>query len=53
MMKLSAGDVAGEKSIKTLTEVINDLNNDPDITKRFGQKGLGTQKPRQGNTDAS
>jgi serine protein kinase len=41
MMKLSAGEVAGEKSIKTLTEVINDLNNAPDITKRFGQKGLG------------
>jgi len=41
MMKLSAGDVAGEKSIKTLSEVINDLNSDPDITKRFGQKGLG------------
>ncbi|HNW97694.1 MAG TPA: hypothetical protein PKK00_04695 [Bacteroidales bacterium] len=41
MMKLSAGDVAGEKSIKTLSEVISDLNNDPDITKRFGQKGLG------------
>jgi len=41
MMKLSAGEVAGEKSIKTLAEVINDLNNDPDITKRFGQKGLG------------
>ena len=41
MMKLSAGEVAGEKSIKTLGEVISDLNNDPDITKRFGQKGLG------------
>jgi len=41
MMKLSAAEVAGEKSIKTLSEVINDLNNDPDITKRFGQKGLG------------
>ncbi len=41
IMKLSAGEVAGEKSIKTLSEVINDLNNDPDITKRFGQKGLG------------
>ena len=41
MMKLSAGEVAGEKSIKTLSEVISDLNNDPDITKRFGQKGLG------------
>lgn len=41
MMKLSAGEVAGEKSIKTLVEVINELNNDPDITKRFGQKGMG------------
>lgn len=41
MMKLAAGEVAGDKSIKTLSEVINDLNNDPDITKRFGQKGLG------------
>lgn len=41
MMKLSAGEVAGEKSIKTLSEVIDDLNRDPDIIKRFGQKGLG------------
>ncbi len=41
MMKLAAGEVAGEKSIKTLNEVISDLNNDPDVTKRFGQKGLG------------
>ncbi|OQY02954.1 MAG: serine protein kinase [Bacteroidetes bacterium 4572_117] len=41
MMKLSAGEVAGEKSIKTLTEVINELNIATDITKRFGQKGLG------------
>jgi serine protein kinase len=41
MMKLAAGEIAGEKSIKTLSEVINELNNDPDITKRFGQKGLG------------
>jgi serine protein kinase len=41
MMKLAAGEVAGEKSIKTLAEVMNELNNDPDITKRFGQKGLG------------
>lgn len=41
MMKLSAGEIAGEKSIKTLSEVINELNNDPDITKRFGQRGLG------------
>ncbi len=41
MMKLAAGDVAGEKSIQTLNEVINKLNSEPDITKRFGQKGLG------------
>jgi serine protein kinase len=40
-MKLAAGEVAGEKSIKTLTEVIDILNQEPDITKRFGQKGLG------------
>lgn len=40
-MKLAAGEVAGEKSIKTLAEVIDGLNQDPDITKRFGQKGLG------------
>jgi len=41
MMKLAAGEIAGEKSIKTLGEVISELNSDPDITKRFGQKGLG------------
>ncbi len=41
MMKLAAGEVAGEKSLKTLSEVINDLNTEPDVTKRFGQKGLG------------
>lgn len=40
-MKLAAGEVAGEKSIKTLAEVIDTLNHEPDITKRFGQKGLG------------
>ena len=40
-MKLSAGEVAGEKSIKTLVEVIDMLNHEPDITRRYGQKGLG------------
>ena len=40
-MKLAAGEVAGEKSIKTLSEVIDTLSQDPDITKRFGQKGMG------------
>jgi serine protein kinase len=41
MMKLAAGEVAGEKSIRTLAEVVNELNSDADITRRFGQKGLG------------
>jgi serine protein kinase len=40
-LKLAAGEVAGEKSVKTLAEVIDTLNQDPDITKRFGQKGVG------------
>jgi serine protein kinase len=40
-MKLAAGEIAGEKSIKALAEVIDTLGQDPDITKRFGQKGLG------------
>jgi len=40
-MKLAAGEVAGEKSIKTLAEVIDTLNQEADITRRFGQKGLG------------
>jgi len=40
-MKLAAGEVAGEKSIKALAEVIADLSQDTDITNRFGQKGLG------------
>ncbi|HEY3309333.1 MAG TPA: serine protein kinase PrkA [Desulfuromonadaceae bacterium] len=40
-MKLAAGEIAGEKSIKALAEVIDTLSQDPDITKRFGQKGLG------------
>jgi serine protein kinase len=41
MMKLAAGDVAGEKSLKTLAEVVEDSNQEPDVTKHFGQKGLG------------
>ncbi len=40
-MKLAAGEVAGEKSLKTLAELIDQLNQDTDITRRFGQKGLG------------
>jgi serine protein kinase len=40
-MKLAAGEIAGEKSIKALAEVIDTLSQDTDITNRFGQKGLG------------
>ena len=43
-MKLASGDVAGEKSIETLAEVIDDLSHDIDITKHFGQKGLSHRK---------
>ena len=41
MMKLSAGEVAGEKSVKTLAELVDQLEHESDTTKRFGQKGLG------------
>ncbi len=47
-MKLSAGEVAGEKSIKTLAEVIDTLNQDPEIINRFGQKGLGQRNLGRG-----
>ncbi|MFH1137152.1 MAG: serine protein kinase PrkA [Pseudomonadota bacterium] len=40
-MKLAAGEVAGEKSVKALAEVIDGLNQDPNIINRFGQKGFG------------
>lgn len=41
MMKLAAGEVAGEKSIKALAEILSELEHESDTTKRFGQKGLG------------
>lgn len=41
MMKLEAGEVAGEKGAKTLVEVKETLNASPDVTRRWGQKGLG------------
>lgn len=41
MMKLAAGEVAGEKSAKALAEIVEQLEHESDITKRFGQKGLG------------
>ncbi|MBT1073835.1 serine protein kinase PrkA [Geobacter grbiciae] len=40
-MKLGAGEIAGEKSLKTLAEVVDILSQEQDVTKRFGQKGLG------------
>ncbi|MBI2625041.1 MAG: serine protein kinase PrkA [Candidatus Nealsonbacteria bacterium] len=40
-MKLEAGEIAGEKGVKALIEVKEDLNASPDVTKRWGQKGLG------------
>jgi serine protein kinase len=40
-MKLEAGEVAGEKGVKTLSEVKEVANANPDVTARWGQKGLG------------
>ncbi len=41
MMQLAAGETAGEKGIKTLIEVVDQLTFEADVRKRFGQKGLG------------
>lgn len=40
-MKLEAGEIAGEKGVKTLVEVKETANTSTDVTKRWGQKGLG------------
>lgn len=40
-MKLAAGEIAGEKGTKTLAEVWEALRANADVTKRWGQKGLG------------
>ncbi len=40
-MKLEAGEIAGEKGVKALLEVKKDANANADVTKRWGQKGLG------------
>lgn len=40
-MKLEAGETAGEKSVKTLVEIRKILNKSQDVTKRWGQKGIG------------
>jgi len=41
MMKLEAGETAGEKHVKTLVEIKEQLNANPDVTRRWGQKGIG------------
>ncbi len=41
MMKLEAGETAGEKHIKTLIEIKKQLNSNQDVTTRWGQKGIG------------
>lgn len=40
-MKLEAGEVVAEKSVKTLIELKESANANPDVTKRWGQKGVG------------
>lgn len=40
-LKLEAGEIAGEKSVRTLLEVKEILNASQDVTKRWGQKGIG------------
>ena len=41
MMKLEAGEIAGEKSVKTLAEIKEAANASQDVTKRWGQRGVG------------
>ncbi|MDX1607590.1 MAG: hypothetical protein R3251_00040 [Candidatus Spechtbacterales bacterium] len=40
-MKLEADEVAGDKGVKTLQEVKDIANTNQDVTKRWGQKGIG------------
>ncbi len=40
-MKLEAGEIAGDKGVKSLVEVREAANANPDVTKRWGQKGFG------------
>lgn len=41
MLQLSAGEVAGDKSIKTLAEIIEELSKRAKISERFGHTGIG------------
>lgn len=40
-MKLEAGESGGDKSIKTLLEIKKAMNANQDVTKRWGQRGIG------------
>jgi serine protein kinase len=40
-MKLEAGEIAGEVGVKSLVEIKEEASKNPDVTKRWGQKGLG------------
>jgi serine protein kinase len=50
-MKLAAGEVAGEKSIKTLAEVIDTLNQDP-TSPTASARRAGPAQPRPGHPAA-
>lgn len=41
IMKLEAGEIAGEKSVKELLEIKEEINSNPDATRRWGQQGIG------------
>lgn len=41
MLQLAAGEVAGDRNLQTLSEIVDVLSKEPDPTKRFGQKGIG------------
>lgn len=41
IMKMEAGEIAGEKGTGTLTELKDELNKSPNVSKRWGQNGLG------------
>jgi serine protein kinase len=58
MLKLCAGEVAGDKSMQTLVEIVEECNRNPDVSKRFGHSGLGQRNigrtiQRQRETSAS
>ncbi len=48
MMKLAAGEAAGEKTPKTLAEIVEELNSSIDVDEHFGHKGLGYRDLERG-----